>query len=87
MGFQLYGNFDTQFIHTIRNEVFLVLGKKVPIHSNVRFKYLLKDFKYLARQKKYFWFVFHESFQLFLRLSLLVFINMIHFLNLKKTNA
>jgi len=87
MGFHLYGNFNTKFIHTIGDEVLSVLGKKVPIHSIVRFKQLMKDFKYIATQKKYFWFVFHESFQLFLRSALLVFINMIHFLKLKKSNA
>jgi hypothetical protein len=87
MGFNLYGNFGTKFIHTIGDEVFTVFGKKFPVHSNFRFKQLIKDFIYIAKQKKYFWFVFHESFQLLLRLIILIFINTNRFLKLKKSNA
>ena len=84
MGFNLYGNFGTEFIHTIGDEVFTVFGKKLPIHSNFRFKKLIKDFIYIATQKKYFWFVFHESFQLLLRSLLIIYININRFFKIEK---
>lgn len=87
MGFHLYGNFDTKFIHTIGDQVFSFFGKQVPIHSDMRYRQLINDFKCIVKQKKYFWFVLHESLQLFLRSILFIYIKMNNFLKFKKPYA